>query len=156
MVERVSHFGICVSDAGRALRFYRDALGFREVSRLRAGGAPTATLLQLPGADVEAVFLERDGFRIELLHYFRPGTADAPTPRPMNAPGLTHLSLRVRDLDGAVAAVTEGGGRVLDATRVEIPQAKTRVAFVADPDGTLIELVEAPGDPALPPGAPPT
>ena len=71
----------------------------------------------------------------------------------MNALGLTHLSLRVADLDEVARAVRGAGGHVLAASRVEIPEARTRALFATDPDGTRIELVEAPGDPAALPGA---
>jgi hypothetical protein len=35
---------------------------------------------------------------------------------------------------------------VLEETRAELPERGARAAFIADPDGTLIELVEQPGD----------
>jgi hypothetical protein len=35
---------------------------------------------------------------------------------------------------------------VLRETRIEIPSAHTKAAFITDPDGTLIELVQQPGD----------
>ncbi len=31
-------------------------------------------------------------------------------------------------------------------TRIEIPEARTKAIFISDPDGTLIELVQQPGD----------
>jgi catechol 2,3-dioxygenase-like lactoylglutathione lyase family enzyme len=152
-ILRLSHVGICVADRDRSIRFYRDALGFEEVSRLRAGGAPTGALLRIEHAEVEAVFLERDGVRIELLHYAKPGHRGAPEPRPMNQLGLTHLSLRVDDLTETLAVLQAKGVRVLDETRIDIAAANTRAVFVTDPDGTLIELVQTPGDPAAPPRA---
>lgn len=150
-VRRLSHVGLCVSDLERSLAFYR-ALGFAERSRLRAGGEPAAKLLELPGADLAAVYLERDGTRLELLHYASPGHVGTPARRPMNALGLTHLSLRVDDLDAVAEGVRAAGGRLIEASRTEIPEARTRAAFVVDPDGTRIELVEAPGDPDMLPG----
>ena len=148
-----AHTGVCVADLERALRFYRDGLGFREVSALELSGEPSATLLGLPGVALRARFLERDGVRIELLHYPAPGALAASGPGAMNAPGLTHLSFRVADLDAALAAQRALGARVLADTRIR--QRGTQAVFVADPDGTRIELIEAPGDPRLPPSAPP-
>ncbi len=154
-VQRVSHLGICVADAERSLAFYRDVLGFRQISELALAGEPAATLLQLPGVDFRAIYLERDGVRIELLHFHAPQSpGGGGAPRAMNRPGFTHLSLRVLDLDALVERLEGAGAQVLRHTRIEIPEAKTRALFVTDPDGTLIELVEAPGDPAALPGAP--
>jgi catechol 2,3-dioxygenase-like lactoylglutathione lyase family enzyme len=151
-ILRVSHVGLCVADLERSLRFWRDGLGFRERSRLDVTGAAADTLLELRGVELRAVYLERDGLRLELLHFAAPGARRRAAVRPMNQPGLTHLSLRVDDLDGALARLAGCGGRVLDATRVAIPAVRTRAAFVADPDGTRVELVEAPGDPGALPG----
>jgi catechol 2,3-dioxygenase-like lactoylglutathione lyase family enzyme len=139
----VSHLGLCVSDLPRALAFWRDALGFREGKRLDVSGDLAETLLGLHDLDLRAVFLERDGLRLELLHYAAPGHRGAGEPRPMNALGYTHLSLRVADLDAALAAVEAAGGRVLRATRVREPSSGRGAVFVTDPDGTRVELVDA-------------
>jgi len=70
----------------------------------------------------------------------------------MNARGLTHLSLRVDNLADTLATLHAGGVRVLDATRIDIPDFGAAAVFVVDPDGTLIELVQSPGDVEAPPG----
>lgn len=151
-VLRMTHIGICVDDLERALRFYRDGLGFRPRSELRIGGPPTTTLLRLKDVDLEAVYLERDGTRIELLHYLVPGAVGDGAPRPMNGRGLTHLSLRVDDLHATLAALRAVGAQVLDDSLIEFPDFGAAAVLLTDPDGTLIELVQAPGDPEVPPG----
>ena len=57
-----------------------------------AGSGPSFALA-LPGGmkDLEAVYLERDGWRIELLYYRVPGALGSGDPAAMNARGLTHL-----------------------------------------------------------------
>lgn len=142
---RMSHIGICVSDWKRSLRFYHDVLGFRYVHELEVKGEPSDTLLRLTGVSLRAIYLEREGVRIELLHYEAPGCTGAGEPRPMNQLGLTHLSLRVDDLDAQVAELSAAGVRVLDDTRIEIPRVRSKAVFITDPDGTLIELVQQPG-----------
>ena len=151
-VQRLTHLGICVSDLERALHFWRDALGFRELGTLDVEGSEAATLLELPDVELRAVYLERDGMRIELLHYPTPGHAGGGEPRAMNALGLTHLSFRVQDLDATLAALERAGGRVLKQTRTDSPRFGAAAVFVSDPDGTRVELVQAPGDPAALPG----
>jgi catechol 2,3-dioxygenase-like lactoylglutathione lyase family enzyme len=143
---RMSHIGICVSDWKRSLRFYHDVLGFRYVHELEVKGEPADTLLRLKDVALRAIYLEREGVRIELLHYASPGCTGDGEPRPLNRLGLTHLSLRVDDLDALLPELAAGGARVLRETRIEIPAARTKAAFVTDPDGTLIELVQQPGD----------
>jgi catechol 2,3-dioxygenase-like lactoylglutathione lyase family enzyme len=143
---RVSHIGICVSDWQRSLRFYRDLLGFQHVYELELAGEPSSTLLQLDDVEFRAIYLERDGVRIELLHFEQPGHTAAQTPRPMNQLGLTHLSLRVDDLNAFAKELEQVGVELLDATRIEVASVGAKAMFVTDPDGTLIELVQQRGD----------
>ncbi len=150
-VQRVSHLGICVSDLQRSLRFYRDLLGFRVESEIDVTGPHVDQLLGLTGTKLHALYLERDGLRLELLSYASPPTLP-PTPlRPMNQPGLTHLSLRVEDMERTLGDLRSAGIQVLETTKIGIPALHTAAIFIVDPDGTRIELVEAPGDPASPP-----
>ncbi len=152
-VQRISHIGICVSDLERSVAFYRDALGFQLLSDLEVSGAETEQLLDLEPVVLHAVYLERDGTRIELLHFEEPGETGAPGPHPVNRLGLTHLSFRVDDLDNAVEAVERSGGRALKRSRIDNPRFQTAALFVTDPDGLRIELLAAPGDPGALPGA---
>ena len=148
----LTHIGICVSDWERSLSFYRDVLGFKYLSELQVAGEPTNTLLQLDNVELRASYLERDGTRIELLHFASPGHRGDGQPRPMNQLGLSHLSLRVDNLAATRQELEKAGVRILEHTRIDIPAFEAAAVFIADPDGTLIELVQAPGDPALPPG----
>lgn len=156
-VQRLSHIGICVSDLERSLAFYRDVLGFRERSSLMVSGAEPEALLDLVDVKLRAVYLERDGTRIELLCFDAPGHTGDFGPQPVNRLGLTHLSLRVSDLTATAQAAEHAGGGVLLGSRIESERFGTRAIFITDPDGLRIELLEAPGDPdALPGERPPS
>jgi len=149
---RLTHIGICVSDMERSLRFYRDLLGFRFEHELRVAGEPSDTLLRLKGVELHAVYLQRDGVRIELLHFAAPA-GPPPRSRPMNEHGLTHLSFRVADLDATLTALRTAGERVLEETVIRFPEFRSAAGCIVDPDGQLIELVQSPGDPTAPPRA---
>ena len=150
-VSYACHVGICVSDPERSLHFYRDILGFQELTHLYVEGEPTATQLGVPDIKLHARILERDSLRIELLHYAS-GHEDGDAPRPMNRLGLSHLALRCDDLKPLLARIEAAGGRRL--TYIENEAWKSAVALVTDPDGTTIELVSMPGDPSVPVGDP--
>ncbi len=141
---RLTHIGLCVTDLDRALDFYCNGLGFERVSDLAMEGEPAATLLQLPNVSLQAVYVERDGVRIELLHYPRPGAFSETTPRAMNQAGLTHLSFQVEQLEEEVARLCAHGGRVIEESRIALPALGAAAVFVTDPDGTRIELVQLP------------
>ena len=141
MPLRLTHLGICVENLERSIEFYRDGLGFREVSRLDVGDEATARILEVEGAQVELVYLERDGWRIELLFYASPGHEGSGERRAMNALGLTHLSFAVDDLDAVAGALERHGGRILPDTRATFRSGNGGL-FALDPDGTRIELIE--------------
>lgn len=148
-VRRLTHLGICVSDLERSLAFYRDALGFTEVGRFRDDHGYSSQLLELDDVRVEAVYLERDGWRIELLCFAQPPVVGTGERRAINALGLTHLSFVVEDLEAALRAVVRHGGAVVEHTRMEM---RSKAIFATDPDGTRLELIERAGDPMVIPG----
>ena len=149
-LQRLTHIGLCVSDLERSLRFYRDLLGFAYEHDLEVGGEPTDTLLRLKDVQLEAVYLARDGVRIELLRFASPA-APPRRARVMNEYGLTHLSFRVADLEATLAALRAAGERVLEETVIRFPEFQSAACFIVDPDGQLIELVQVPDDPEAPP-----
>ncbi len=149
-IARITHVGIGVSNLERSLRFYRDLLGFAWEHELDVEGEPTDTLLRLRGTKLHAEYLTRDGVRIELLHFASPPAPPRPE-RPMNQYGLTHLSFRVTDMDAVLDALRAAGERVLEETVIRFPEWQSAACMILDPDGQVIELVQAPGDPAAPP-----
>jgi catechol 2,3-dioxygenase-like lactoylglutathione lyase family enzyme len=111
----------------------------RVAPRGRYQGPLVDALLQLPEVVLDNVFLERDGVCIELLWFESPRSpADRPA-RPLNQLGFTHISIRVPDIERAVAEVEAAGGTVLRETMLEVGGQKVAV-FLRDPDGLPIEL----------------
>lgn len=139
--HRLTHFGLCVRDIGRSTEFYCAALGFTEVGRMNVCDDASARLLDVPDLVLDLVYLQRDGLRLELLGYTSPGIVGEPEPRAMNRLGFTHLSFRVDDVDGLVAAIVEHGGRALSARTVRFGGGN-RGVMATDPDGNLLELIE--------------
>jgi lactoylglutathione lyase len=153
-VLRVGHIGICVSDLERALAFYCDLLGFRPLTEVTVADALSAKLLRLPKIDQKTAFVERDGVRLALFAFREPAPVGAGRVRAMNETGMNALMLRVDDLDATLERMRAAGVRVLDDTLVAHPDYGSKLVFVTDPDGTLVELIEIPGDPYAPFGKP--
>jgi catechol 2,3-dioxygenase-like lactoylglutathione lyase family enzyme len=127
--------GLAVADLARSRRFYEDLLGFTYQRELTPPEKPTAKLCQVESpANLTAVYLQLDGFVLELLHFDRDGNPPS-RHHPMNEPGFTHLSVNVADLESVVARVPEYGGTVLTETDVGA------AVCIRDPDGQLIELL---------------
>lgn len=139
--HRLTHVGLCVRDIERSVEFYCEALGFEEVGRMHVEDPATAQLLDVPGLKLDLVYLQRDGFQLELLGYSAPETGEETRPRPMNALGFTHLSFRVTDADGLVARAQNYGGRFW-AERTVTFEGGNRGFMISDPDGNWLELIE--------------
>jgi lactoylglutathione lyase len=87
------------------------------------------------------------GYRLELLH--RPGSAAAGKPgTPAEAAlreGYGHVAFDVADLDaGYDRALARGARPVMPPC--PSPEPGVRMAFVADPEGNLIELLHRPAE----------
>ena len=135
-VTKFNHIGHCVTNVERSRKFYEQALGFKYDRELTVEGEGPSKLLRvkLP-LKLHAVYLVREGFTLELLYYPQPGAAPR-RERAMNEPGLTHISLNVRDMKATLTKVKELGGQILSDTDVGA------AIFVKDPDGQLIELIQ--------------
>jgi lactoylglutathione lyase len=145
MTLSFSHLGICVSDLERSVRFYRDGLGFEEAESHQVG-EEFGALMEVEKVQLQSRMLRRDGVTIELLGFESPGHTGERTRRPMNQLGLTHLSLRVDDVDGVAATIEALGGVVVRETRTtfDFPGARLDFLYCTDPDGVRIELMDLP------------
>lgn len=133
-----SHFGLCVRDLDRALRFWCDGLGFRVAERFEIGDEFGGALEVEGRVDCISQFIRKDALAIELLAYRSPGAIGAPSTR-RNQLGLTHLSLYADDLAAAAQHLVACGGKLLPATRAE--NDAVELLFVEDPDGVRVELI---------------
>lgn len=131
-----NHVGHCVTDLARSRRFYEEVLGFAHRRDLPVPDEPASRLLRVPApVGMTAVYLEREGFVLELLHFDRAGNSPR-RERDFTEPGLTHLSFSVDDIAASCERVAELGGEVLTDTDMG-----GRAIMVRDPDGQLIELL---------------
>ncbi|MFI0541911.1 VOC family protein [Streptomyces sp. WSLK1-3] len=115
-----------VTDLNRSLAFYT-ALGYAELGRVEAGDAGRLVILAFP--DERAASLE-------LVH--RPDAAPVDV-----GTGFDHLAIQVDNLTTTLDRLTDAG---LDPGPVESPGGPQgpKTAWLTDPDGYRIELVEWP------------
>ena len=125
-MSRFLHTMIRVGDLDRSVAFYTQMLGMKELRRR-----------DVPDGKYTLAFVGYDdgsGAEIELTYNYGTETYEQG-----NAFG--HLAVGVPDVAAAAEAVRDGGGKV---TREPGPVkfGTTVIAFVEDPDGYKIELIE--------------
>jgi lactoylglutathione lyase len=125
----LGHVAIRVRDVKRTLDFYTGKLGFREMLRLdREDGRLWLFYLRITDDQYLEVFPEAVGER-------------APV---QDQNGLNHICLTVTDLDDTVRQLGERG--VPLSRPLKLGPDGNRQAWIEDPDGNRIELMEMAAD----------
>jgi lactoylglutathione lyase len=125
MFAGIGHVAFQARDLGTLLEFYRDTLGLAEMFRLLHddGGVRLAYL------------------RVTDEHYLElfPNGAER-VAQPPRAAGYSHLCLTVEDMDAAVAELERRGVVLTQGIKTGLDG--NRQAWIADPEGNRIELME--------------
>jgi len=126
------HVGLSVADLEAAEAFYTTAFGFARQLAFDLSPHP-----------IRGVMLNHaEGFRLELFEHSAsvPGL-QAATPIEAHATrGYNHFALRSEDIDRLWERAL-GAGATAIMPPAESPEPGVRFAFLADPEGNLVELV---------------
>jgi len=122
MIYELNHFGIVIRDLGKSLEFYENVLGAKKVFE---------GFIKDSGTDV--VYLQIAGGLIELLH--RRDAAEE------EVFGITHIAFLSNDLDADYQKLIEAGYEGLVAPKIA-GTGVGRLAFLSDPNGARVELLE--------------
>ena len=122
---RTLHLGLRVDDLGRSIAFYT-SIGYEVLGDVPATDLGALTMLKLPGDEFVA---------LELVH--------DPAHGGVEPGGLSHFVIQVEDVHATVAHLAARG------IQAEVPgspdgSANFWTAWVTDPDGYRIELVQWP------------
>jgi catechol 2,3-dioxygenase-like lactoylglutathione lyase family enzyme len=133
MPLRVDHVGLSVGDLDAAREFYSRAFGFTPQVEFELTPHP-----------IRGLMMRHDsGMRLELFqHEHSVLGLQSLTPIEAHATrGYNHFALAAPDIDAVFTAALEAGA----ASVIEpspSPEPGVRFAFLADPEGNLVELVE--------------
>lgn len=111
--QGIHHVSINVTDAAAAVAFYTEVLGM-------------TVRTDRPDLGFAGAWLDLDGQQVHLLEIPKPDERGQ------------HFAIRVPDLDAAVAELRSRGVRIGDPE----PVGPNRQAFLRDPSGNLVELVQ--------------
>jgi catechol 2,3-dioxygenase-like lactoylglutathione lyase family enzyme len=141
MIQGIHHTAISTGDLERALRFYRDLLGFEEVfsSAWEVGSEDVDRIVGLKDSSARVVMLKAGNACVELFQYETPRPKPGEARRPVCDHGITHLCLQVTDIDAEYERL-KAAGMLFHCP----PQSTSglRVTYGRDPDGNVVELLE--------------
>ena len=124
---RLLHVMLRVGDLERSIAFYTEVLGMGLLRRK-----------DYPDGRFTLAFLgygpESDTTVLELTHNWDTPSYDL-------GAGYGHIALGVDDIHGACAAIAARGGRVVRPPG-PMKHGSTVIAFIEDPDGYKVELIE--------------
>jgi lactoylglutathione lyase len=124
---RLLHTMLRVGDLERSLAFYTDVLGMRLLRRR-----------DYPGGRFTLAFVgygeEQDHTVIELTHNWDTESYEIGS-------GYGHIAIGVNDIASTCQAIAEKGGRVVRPPG-PMKHGSTVIAFVEDPDGYRVELIQ--------------
>jgi lactoylglutathione lyase len=123
---RFGHVAFKVADVERSLRWYQDAFGAKKIYHVEAQGE-RPELMFLEFAKGQCVELFTGGKNL--------------LPSPVDPIGYIHFCVVVDDLEQALTHLATIN---VKPERKFIGRAKQRIAFISDPDGNSIEVMEIP------------
>ncbi|ELZ59325.1 MULTISPECIES: VOC family protein [Halorubrum] len=132
------HVGVTVADLDRAVDFYAETFDLDVVAEFSVGGDAFAEAVAVEGASAEFAHLDADDAIVELVAYEPAGEAGADPE--LNRPSATHLGLSVDDVEAFYEGLSD------DVETLSPPRTTssgTTVLFVRDPEGNLIEVLDA-------------
>ena len=134
MIKAIDHIGIMVNDLQKSVEFYIDVLGFSISNKI-----------EMAEAGLSAVFVEKDGSKIELMKYNNKKIQKRSEVAKLKFGGSSipisdHITFSVDDIEATVTEIKEKGVMFhLEPLQLENGM---KLASFKDPEGVLIELVE--------------
>lgn len=134
---RFHHVSLSVADLAAQEAWYGTAFGLVHVDER----------LEMPESGVRTVVLsDATGLRVEFVQ--RPGSSPVAPADPFAATAVqtfTHLALQVLDLEAEFARLTGECAAVAVSPPGPGATEGLRYAYIADPEGNLLELIEVSG-----------
>ena len=143
--RQIHHIGLTVGELDRSVQFYTTYFGLRDIARNELRGRMISAQTDLDGVVIDVAMLAGANMLLELLCYRTPvGRAQ---PIRQCDPGSAHVCMVVDDLDATYAAMRQGGVS-LHARPAEVG-AGTKMVYVRDPDGIMVEVIQPTTDLSL-------
>jgi len=138
MAVQMHHTGFTVSDVERSVDFYK-LFGLEEVTRFVLEGDEFEAAVGVPGAVAQFVMLRGKNSVVELIQYTQ--GAGRLYEGNNNDVGAAHVCFTVADMEETRRRLEAAGVPLVAAPTT--PADGTSFAFLRDPDGISVEILQA-------------
>jgi catechol 2,3-dioxygenase-like lactoylglutathione lyase family enzyme len=141
----IHHVGINVPDLEAARRFYETVFGFEVigVDNWDEGNVDVNAYVGLDESAADSYMLRGVNTYLELWCYRTPESRGSAADRVASDHGYTHLCFTVTDFDAVLASLVDAGGSLIKPLTNARPGG-SRIHYVRDPFGNIIELLQLP------------
>ena len=144
--RRIAQIALVTSDRARSSAFYSDVFQLQyifETSEFRGPGVDQMQGMDRVASSTSWLIDDRVGFQLEIFQFENPSSRPLPLDHCITAEGYNRLIIAVRSIDDVVDAALSRGASIQNRIDDENTEWE-RHLVLADPDGILIELIEAP------------
>ena len=147
----VVSIGMTVENIDRSVAFYRNVLGFEQVSEDDLAGPEYERLTGVPGARSRVARLQLGEELLELTEYLTPRGTPLPPDSRSNDHWFQHVAIIVRDMDEAYTRLRRFGVEHASIAPQRLPDwnpaaGGIRAFYFRDPDGHFLEILQFPPD----------
>jgi glyoxylase I family protein len=145
LVYGIHHIGINVPDLEAARRFYETVFGFEVVGvdNWGEGNAEVNAYVGMDESAADSYMLRGVNTYLEIWSYRTPASRGSAADRLASDHGYTHLCFTVMDFDAVLGNLVEAGGSLIKPLTDARPGG-SRIHYVRDPFGNIIELLQLP------------
>jgi len=141
MIKGIHHVGINCRDIDRMIRFYSEALGFKQLG----GGFEWRDsetydrIINVPGSAARGAMMQAGDCCIELFQYTAPPPDNDGPLKPQDR-GYTHFCIEVLDIEAEFERLKAAGMQFSESAPLDISGSKA--IYGRDPEGNIIEVLQ--------------
>jgi catechol 2,3-dioxygenase-like lactoylglutathione lyase family enzyme len=141
MIRGIHHTAISTGDLDRALKFYRDLLGFEVAIEFEwpKGTEFADSITGLKDSAARTAMLKAGNMMIEIFEYSSPAPQEGDPARPVCDHGITHICVDVVDIEAEYERL-KAAGMTFHCPPQDLGISKA--TYGRDPDGNVVELQE--------------
>jgi glyoxylase I family protein len=143
VIRGIHHVSVHTGQFDRMISFYRDLIGFTEVSRTNwENNELIDSIIGVEGSAARQIMMQAGTCYLEIFEYLKPESRDSSPLRPCDH-GYTHLCLDVTEIQKEFDRLSAAG---VTFYRRPGDFGDLKAVYGHDPDGNIIEIQETTAD----------